>query len=231
MAYANRGKFHISDSVQYFFDKAIQFAGGVNNVPYEPTVEDILRVRQPTTAVIEEKYWVDQTLVKLVDVGGQKNERRRWIDCFEGVTAVIFVANLADYDVVGEDDPSTNKLTESLELFAEVVHSPWFEDSTIILFLNKQDLFKQKIATSDLRYDGDKHTPARFLDYSGAPRDAAASLQYIQRRFLELAGARPAGARPVMVHFTTAIETNKTKTVIKACKEHILKENLSRIDD
>jgi hypothetical protein len=32
--------------------------------------------------------------------GGQRNERRKWIHCFENVTAVIFVAALSEYDQV-----------------------------------------------------------------------------------------------------------------------------------
>jgi hypothetical protein len=34
----------------------------------------------------------------MVDVGGQRNERRKWIHAFEGVTAVIFVAAISEYD-------------------------------------------------------------------------------------------------------------------------------------
>lgn len=33
---------------------------------------------------------------KLYDVGGQRNERRKWIHLFEGVTAVIFCAAISE---------------------------------------------------------------------------------------------------------------------------------------
>ena len=39
-----------------------------------------------------------QVEFRLVDVGGQRNERRKWIHAFEGVTAVIFVAAISEYD-------------------------------------------------------------------------------------------------------------------------------------
>lgn len=39
-----------------------------------------------------------QVEFRMVDVGGQRNERRKWIHAFEGVTAVIFVAAISEYD-------------------------------------------------------------------------------------------------------------------------------------
>jgi hypothetical protein len=35
---------------------------------------------------------------RLVDVGGQRNERKKWIHCFEKVTAIVFVVSLNEFD-------------------------------------------------------------------------------------------------------------------------------------
>jgi hypothetical protein len=35
---------------------------------------------------------------RIVDVGGQRRERRKWIHCFENVTSIIFIAALSEYD-------------------------------------------------------------------------------------------------------------------------------------
>lgn len=40
---------------------------------------------------------------RIVDVGGQKSERRKWIHCFENVTSLIFLASLSEYDQVLEE--------------------------------------------------------------------------------------------------------------------------------
>lgn len=37
---------------------------------------------------------------RMVDVGGQRSERRKWIHCFENVTSIIFLVALSEYDQV-----------------------------------------------------------------------------------------------------------------------------------
>ncbi len=53
-------------------------------------------------------------------MGGQRNERRKWIHCFDDVTAVIFVAAISEYDQVLYEDPTQNRLMEALNLFDEI---------------------------------------------------------------------------------------------------------------
>ena len=60
----------------------------------------------------------------MYDVGGQRNERRKWIHCFEDVTAVIFVAAISEYDQKLFEDGATNRMVEALELFEEVRGRP-----------------------------------------------------------------------------------------------------------
>lgn len=47
---------------------------------------------------------------RMFDVGGQRSERKKWIHCFEGVTAIIFCVALSDYDLVlAEDEEMVRK--------------------------------------------------------------------------------------------------------------------------
>merc|ERR1719242_2006817 len=89
------------------------------------------------------------------------NEMRekKWIHCFESVTAVLFVAAISEYDQVLYEDENTNRMVESLNLFEEICNSRWFRDTSMILFLNKRDLFEDKIQNVSLsvcfeNYDG-----------------------------------------------------------------------------
>lgn len=64
---------------------------------------------------------------------------------FEGVTAVIFCADIASYDQTLREDGTTNRMIDSLNVFQEICSNKWFDKSDVILFLNKKDLFEEKI--------------------------------------------------------------------------------------
>lgn len=89
-------------------------------------------------------------LCRMFDVGGQRSERKKWIHCFEGVTAIIFCVALSGYDLVLAEDEEMNRMIESMKLFDSICNSKWFVETSIILFLNKKDLFEEKIARSPL---------------------------------------------------------------------------------
>lgn len=95
----------------------------------------------------------------MFDVGGQRSERKKWIHCFEAVTSIIFCVALSEYDQVLLEESKQNRMLESLILFESVINSRWFVRSSIILFLNKVDIFKTKLPKVPLeRY---------FPDYTG----------------------------------------------------------------
>ena len=79
-----------------------------------------------------------------------RSERKKWIHCFEGVTAIIFVVAMSGYDLVLAEDEEMNRMVESMKLFESICNNKWFVETSIILFLNKKDLFQEKIARSPL---------------------------------------------------------------------------------
>ncbi|XDV53999.1 hypothetical protein PO909_022380 [Leuciscus waleckii] len=70
-------------------------------------LEDILRSRDMTTGIVENKFTFKELTFKMVDVGGQRSERKKWIHCFEGVTAIIFCVELSGYDLKLYEDNQT----------------------------------------------------------------------------------------------------------------------------
>ena len=87
--------------------------------------------------IVEMRFQIKKIDARLVDVGGQRNERKKWINCFDEVTAVIFFVSLSGYTEKLFEDDTTNRMHESLELFREVCNYEVFQDKLIILMLNK----------------------------------------------------------------------------------------------
>ena len=83
--------------------------------------------------------------IRMVDVGGQRSERKKWIHCFDDSTAVIFVASLSDYDMVLTEDRSMNRMRESIRVFGQICNNRFFQTTAMILFLNKSDLLAIKL--------------------------------------------------------------------------------------
>mmetsp|Transcript_12752 Transcript_12752/g.11353 ORF Transcript_12752/g.11353 Transcript_12752/m.11353 type:complete len:414 (+) Transcript_12752:96-1337(+) len=163
LIYDLRATMKIDDSCAYFWDEVQRIAAP----DYVPDDKDILLVRYRTTGVIEQKFEIKKNLFHVFDVGGQKSERKKWIHCFELVTAVIFVASLSCYDEVMFEDDSVNCMIDSLDLFKEICNLQWFVTTPIILFLNKKDLFEKKIHIIALS--------VCFSDFTQQPPNSAGS--------------------------------------------------------
>lgn len=106
---------------------------------YLPTDQDVLRSRVKTTGITESHFQIGELRYKLFDVGGQRSERKKWIHCFESVTAILFLVAISEYDQSLYEDESINRMQESLALFDSICNSRWFVKTSIILFLNKID--------------------------------------------------------------------------------------------
>ena len=87
---------------------------------YVPTDQDILRTRVKTTGITETHFQIGELTYKLFDVGGQRSERKKWIHCFENVTALVFMVAISEYDQVLVEDETVVIIT--YYLFFSVSH-------------------------------------------------------------------------------------------------------------
>lgn len=101
--FGRSSEYHLEDNAAYYLNDLERIAAP----DYIPTVEDILRSRDMTTGIVENKFTFKELTFKMVDVGGQRSERKKWIHCFEGVTAIIFCVELSGYDLKLYEDNQT----------------------------------------------------------------------------------------------------------------------------
>lgn len=94
--FVRSNEYQLSDSTAYFYSHLDRIA----EPNYIPDVQDVLRARQPTTGIHEYFFVLDKAVFRMLDVGGQRSERRKWIHCFENVTSIIFIVASSEYDQV-----------------------------------------------------------------------------------------------------------------------------------
>ncbi|OWF48065.1 Guanine nucleotide-binding protein G(s) subunit alpha [Mizuhopecten yessoensis] len=140
--YERSNEYQLIDCAQYQLDERSDINS--HDLPILQR-EDILRCRVLTSGIFETKFIVDKVNFHMFDVGGQRDERRKWIQCFNDVTAIIFVTACSSYNLVLREDPSQNRLKESLALFLSIWNNRWLRTISVILFLNKQDLLAEKV--------------------------------------------------------------------------------------
>jgi len=217
--YERRSDFQLQDCWKAFADSCANYPtwGGPGWIP---SVDECVRARVRTSGIIEEDFVYKGVKFRLYDAGGQRAERRKWIHCFDAVTAVIFVAASSEYDQALFEDAKVNRLQEAITLFGDTCNSKWFINTPIILFLNKKDLFieKFKVRRVSLNISGLFPTaPEDFNDVEGA-------LRWVKEQFLE---AKKVREKEVFVHHTTATDPQNVETVFTDCSAIILQQNLN----
>jgi len=204
-------EFQLNDSASYYFNEIQR----ITNPNYLPTQQDVLHSRVRTTGIVETKFSYQGMKFKMFDVGGQRNERKKWIHCFQGVTAVIFCVALSEYDQKLFEDNSQNRMIESMLLFDEICNSRWFVDTDIILFLNKTDLFKEKLKKKDLS--------VCFPDYKGGQIYEPAS-KFILDKFT---GLNKNSSKIIYHHYTCATDTSNIRVVFNIVCDIIMRRILA----
>jgi len=208
--FSRSNEYQLNDSAKYFLDDLDRLGAK----EYQPTEQDILRTRVKTTGIVEVHFSFKNLNFKLFDVGGQRSERKKWIHCFEDVTAIIFCVAMSEYDQVLHEDETTNRMQESLKLFDSICNNKWFGDTSIILFLNKKDLFEEKILRSPLTIC--------FPEYTGAQEYGEAAA-YIQAQF---EAKNKSTAKEIYCHMTCATDTQNVQFVFDAVTDVIIANNL-----
>lgn len=137
-----RHKYQIYANSDMFFNDIER----VSVPDYQPTDSDILKLRMPTSGIVETVFELESYKFRVVDVGGQRSERKKWLTVFQDVTVVIFVAAVSELDQELYEEKNQNRLLESLRLFDDMINNDHFKNIPVILFLNKEDLLREKLA-------------------------------------------------------------------------------------
>ncbi|CAJ0928242.1 unnamed protein product, partial [Mesorhabditis belari] len=205
----------LPDNATYFWERI----PAILESNFVASEQDTVHLRTPTYGIHEIKFKFKLGNIRLIDVGGQRAERRKWIHCFEGVTAVMFVASMASYDQELEECATTNRLAEAISLFFEVFRNRWLAASGFLLFLNKFDLFESKIAFSPIS--------SFYPNYDGG-RNIHKAADFIHDLFTMKIPPDDMERRGFHAHFTTAVDPENIDFVFKGAMDIILNTDLNK---
>lgn len=187
---------------------------------YLPSDQDILRTRLRTTGITETEFDLGELKYRMFDVGGQRSERKKWIHVFDNVEVVLFLVAISGYDQALVEDRNGNQMYEALMLFESIANSKYFERSALILFLNKIDLFREKLSS------GMSPLSRYFSDYHGRNDDVRQAQQFFADKFRNLVRNK---GKEVYVHFTNATDTDLLKKTMQSVQDMIVQRNLNQL--
>ncbi|PWN46634.1 guanine nucleotide binding protein, alpha subunit [Violaceomyces palustris] len=212
-----RGKLDIVDSAAYFIDHIDR----ISDLAYQPTDDDILHARVRTVGITDDRFQIDKnTAYRIYDVGGSRNQRSFWAPYFDDAQAIIFLAPISAFDQKLIEDPSVNRVEDSMQLFSQIIENPLLRDVSLVLFLNKIDVLEKKLRQGILVSD-------HFPEYEGE-NEFEEVWRWFRSRFRKIVTSKRSVApqRPIYVHTTVATSTKQIKNILASVNDAILRNNL-----
>ena len=172
---------------------------------YTPTNQDILNLRVVTQSITDNEFYIEGRTWHFYDVSGLKHHRKAWLPFFDNVSGVLFVVSLSCYNQTLVEEPSKNRMRDSIELFKSIATNPILENSNFLLFFNKADLYERKIAKRDFR--------DYFPDFKGKDGSRTDAYEYLKMKFQQ--GIKDS-LKLVAIHKTCCTDTNMIEKIIKS---------------
>ncbi|XP_049324111.1 guanine nucleotide-binding protein G(o) subunit alpha [Astyanax mexicanus] len=210
LAAAKGHEYQLNDSALYFFENM----GRIIAPNYVPTEADVLRVRVRTRGIIETQFSYKNSIYRMYDVGSLRSERKKWFSYFDDARAVLFVVALNGYDLTLPERPCLIRYNVNVKSnFCQYLCSQ-------ILYMNKTDLFCEKIVNSE------RHLRLYCPDFRGPDCDVTAAARHVTAMFITRCTA---SGRLAFPHYTNATDTPAVGDVFSAVINSITQQNLQAV--
>ncbi|TFK74549.1 G-alpha-domain-containing protein [Pluteus cervinus] len=217
-------RIRLEDMAGFFLDSLER----VTSPKYVPTDDDILRARLKTLGVSEHRFKLQAGNMlshdwRIFDVGGARSLRAAWIPFFDDMDAIIFLAPISCFDQVLAEDSSVNRLEDSILLWRSVVSNPLLKKTNIVLFLNKIDILKAKLA-SGVQFGH------YVVSYGERPNDFESTASYLKKKFGSLHKSCSPATRTFYSHLTAVTDVKSTQHILRNVKDMVVRQSLKAGD-
>lgn len=195
---------------------------------YEPSDDDVIRARLRTMGVQEHRFTFERGLDtgrewRIYDIGGSRSQRSSWLSFFDEMDAIIFLAPISCFDEVLAEDPRLNRIEDSLTLWRSLCRSPLLARVQLILFLNKVDILRRKLASG-------VRVARHVTSFGDRSNDLETVARYFKTKFKEIHRVYSPQQRPHYVYLTCVTDTKATGVTLGIVREGILRANLEKAD-
>ncbi|KAI9000626.1 G-protein alpha subunit [Trametes punicea] len=212
----DRRRLKLEEWAEYFLNNIER----VSAPGYIPTIEDILHARIQTMGVAEHVFDMSvhgrSVRWHLFDVGGARGQRHTWIPYFDDATAIIFLAPVSAFDQYLDEDPKTNRIDDSLQLFKHICSNELLKRAHLVLFLNKTDVLKAKLAAG-------VKVNKYITSYGDRANEYDAVVAYFKAHFTQVHRRNNESNRVLFTHLTSAVNTKAMQSIITDVRDSIFR--------
>jgi len=214
-------RLRLDESAAFFLDEIHRVA----EAGYLPTTDDILHVRLQTLGVTEHSFDINFAGTHyawiLYDVGGARGQRHAWVPYFDDAAAIIFLAPISAFDQYLEEDPRTNRIDDSLQLFTSICSNKLLKHASMILMLNKIDLLKKKLQSGVM-------VKKYITSYGERENRYEEVAEYFRAHFAQVHKRKGVQKQELYIHFTSMLDIRATQKIIVDLNEAVIKSYLGQ---
>ncbi|KIK61988.1 hypothetical protein GYMLUDRAFT_73000 [Collybiopsis luxurians FD-317 M1] len=215
-------RLRLEDTPGFFLDDLER----VTALKYIPTDDDVLKARLKTTGVTEHRFVLTTGGMlhrdwRIFKVGGARSLRvAAWAPFFDSVHAIILLAPLSCFDQFLVEDPTVNRLEDSLLLWKTIVSNQLLQNTQLILFLNKCDVLKAKLE-SGIQFN------KWVVSYGDRPNTFDGVSKYMREKFATMHKNHSTTARAFYCHLTLVTDVKSTFLILVDVRESIIRKSMS----
>ncbi|KAJ7723408.1 G-protein alpha subunit-domain-containing protein [Mycena metata] len=217
-------KIHLEDNPGFFLDDLSR----VTAADYVPSADDVIMSRVETTEPSQHTFEMQpnghtpSSTWSIIDVGGSKTQRHKWLTFFENVNAIIFLAPLSGFDQCLAEDSTINRIEDSWTIWKEICSSILLAQVDLILFLNKYDVLERKLKAG---IQLSKHI-AGYQDRSNDVKTASA---YLKNKFTAIHESHSSKRRSLHSFFTSVTDASSV-SLVSTVRDMVVRQNLVTSD-